>query len=215
MPLRSRARRVRRVRRSRLALTFARVRRSTLVTAVAAFTAAGLAGAVTANLLAAAAAARDRWGDMVAVDVLRRDLAPGSVIDAGDVERVERPRQLLPKGALLRAPVGRVAVAPLVAGEVVVEARVSSDLVPDGWRAIAVPSPGSGAHPDVAPGDAVDVLDVTAVDDVTTAEGIVVAVREDDGMVTVAVPAADAGRVAYAAVAGTVVLALTAAPPPR
>ena len=181
-----------------------------------ALTAAGLAGLLTAQLLSSAAAARTRWGDVVAVDVVVRDLGAGDVVTAGHLRSEPRPRHLVPSGALDAAEaIGRVAIAPIVEGEPIVEARVSSDLVPDGWRAIAIPPPAMGAHPDVRPGDAIEVLDVGVADTFGTWEGIVVGVREHDSMVTVAVPADAAARVAYAAVAGSAVLALTAAPPQR
>lgn len=208
----------RRIRRTRVGLTIARWRRSSLVSLAIAMTAAGLAGLLTAQLLSSAAVARDRWGDVVDVDVVARDLRPGEVVTARHLRSEPRPRHLVPASALdAAAVVGRVAVAPIVEGEPIVEERVSSDLVPDGWRAIAIPPPASGAHPDVYPGDAIEVLDVgaTDVESVTASEGIVVAVRDRDSMVTVAVPAEAAGRVAYAAVAGSAVIALTAAPPPR
>lgn len=217
-PTRARPRARRRIRRTRIGLAIARWRRSSLVSLAVAMTAAGVAGLLTAQLLSSAAAARDRWGDVVDVDVVARGLRPGDVVTAEHLRSEARPRHLVPASALdAEAAVGRVAVAPIVEGEPVVAERVSSDLVPDGWRAIAIPPPATGAHPDVYPGDAIEVLDVGAPDvgSVNASEGIVVAVRERDSMVTVAVPRDAAGRVAYAAVAGSAVLALTAAPPPR
>lgn len=214
----SRPRSRRRIRRTRIGLAIARWRRSSLVSLAVAMTAAGLAGLLTAQLLASASSARDRWGDVVDVDVVALDLHPGDVVTAAHLRTEVRPRHLVPTSALdAAAAIGRIAIAPIVEGEPVVEERVSSDLVPDGWRAIAIPPPATGAHPDVYPGDAIEVLDVGAPDiaSVTASEGIVVAVRERDSMVTVAVPRDAAGRVAYAAVAGSAVLALTAAPPPR
>lgn len=208
----------RRIKRTRVGLAIARWRRSSLASLAVAMTAAGLAGLLTAQLLSSAAAARDRWGDVVDVDVVARGLRPGDVVTPEHLRSEPRPRHLVPGSALdAAAAVGRVAVAPIVEGEPIVAERVSSDLVPDGWRAIAIPPPATGAHPDVYPGDAIEVLDVGASDiaSVTASEGIVVAVRDHDSMVTVAVPAEAAGRVAYAAVAGSAVLALTAAPPPR
>ena len=215
LPARS-TRRRRRLHRTRLALTVARLRRSTAFTLAAAASAAALTGITTAGMLSDAAAARDRWGDVASVAVVVRDLAPGAVIGPGDVRGEQRPRQLLPHGTLDdEAAIGRVALAPLVAGDVVVEARLGADLLPAGWRAIAIPPPGSGGHPDVAVGDRVEILDVGGLDTMAIAEGIVVAVRAEDGMVTVGVAAEAGPRVAYAAVAGTAVLALTAAPPPQ
>jgi len=211
-----RPRRRRRIRRTRLGLALARWRRSSIVSLAVALSAAGVAGTLTMQLLTSATAARDRWGAVVEVTVLVDDLRPGDVIEAGDLTTDRRPAHLVPSSALdADEAVGRVAIAPLVPGEPVIEARVSSDLVPAGWRAIAIPPPASGGHPDVLAGDAVEVLDVGAADSLSAAEGIVVGVRPDDGMVTVAVPRDVAGRVAYAAVAGSAVLALTAAPPPR
>lgn len=204
-----------RVRRTRVGLAFARWRRSSVASLAIAMTAAGVAGVLTLQMLTSATTARDRWGDVVEVAVLTVDVAPGAAIEASSLRDDLRPRHLVPPGALAaEQAVGRVAIAPLVRGEPVVEARVSSDLVPAGWRALAIPAPAGAAHPDVVAGDAVEVLDVGAVDDPAAAEGVVVGVR-DDGTATVAVPAEAAARVAYAAVAGSAVIALTAAPPQR
>ena len=181
-----------------------------------------VAFAVTEHRASTAAQARQRWGDTRTVAVARHRIVIGSTIDPASIETQSWPAALVPEGALESAPDGRVAIATIEAGEAVLRARVAPDglegiaaLVPDGWRALAVP---------VAPtvialrvGDRVDLIagfDVTG----TTADrspsltvardAIVVAV--DEKRVTVAVSGDDAERVAFAIVAGTVVPALRA-----
>ncbi|HEX4979832.1 MAG TPA: SAF domain-containing protein [Acidimicrobiales bacterium] len=203
----------RRLRRTRAGLTLARWRRSGFVPLAVALSAAGASGMTASRWLGDAEAARDRWGDLVTVEVVTRDLGPGEVVVDGDVRTERRPRRLVPP-ASVRAPsaVGRVVVAPLLRGEVLTGVRVADDLLPPGWRAVEIPPPASGKHPRAAVGDVVDVLDVGGIEPSPPAEGVVVAVGE--GSVTVAVAAADVGRVAYAAASASAVLALTAAPRP-
>ena len=215
--MRSRPRRPRRrhVPRSKLALRLARTRRSSLAVTLVAVATAGVTGATTKSLLDSAVAAERRWGETTEVDVAVRDVPAGALITAADVRAERRPSVLVPAAASKPGEsVGRVALVQLVAGEVIASVRLANDLVPDGWLAIGIPPPGTGAHPDLLAGDAVEVLDVSAPDAVVGAEGVVVGVRRDDGMVTVAVPPADAARVAYAATSGTAVIALTATRPP-
>lgn len=175
-----------------------------------------------------AEARRAAWGESVTVVVAERDLAAGDVVTRGDVAFADWPRALVPAGALEELPIGRTAASPIVAGEAVVAARVAPEglsevaaLVPPGWRAVAVPSASGGFGADAPPldvGDRVDVLatfdtlDLDAGDSTTetVAEGALV-VDVGDTSVTVAVPAADAERLAGAAARGTVTLALAGA----
>lgn len=213
--MRSRLPHRRRLRRTRLSLTLARLRRSSVVAVVAATT-AGLASAtVASDALSAAHAAERRWGETILVDVIIRPVEAGHGIVPADVRRERRPRALLPDGMIVDAT-GLVALVPLGVGDVVTPNRAAADLMPAGWRGVAVPPPGTGGHPDVRLGDRVEVVDVAeGASGGVMAGGVVVAVRASDGAVTVAVPAGAAGAVAYAAVAGSAVLVLTAAPPPR
>jgi Flp pilus assembly protein CpaB len=173
-----------------------------------------------------AEARRAAWGEAVTVAVAARDLAAGDVIGPGDVVVDEWPRAMVPDRAVEEPPIGRTVAAPIVVGEAVVSDRVAPEglsdvaaLLPPGWRAVAVPSASGGFGADAPPlalGDRVDVLATFEVLDVdsppteTVAEGaLVVDVGETN--VTVAVPAADAERVANAATTGTVTLTLAGA----
>jgi Flp pilus assembly protein CpaB len=137
------------------------------------------------------------------------------VVGADDVTLEDRPLAVVPDGAVTDAPVGLVATADLVLGEVVVQARLAPEglagvaaLVPDGWRALAVPTSASGLGapvPPLAVGDRVDVL----APDVVAADALVVDVEET--AVTVAVPADDAPALAEAVAGAVVTLALRGA----
>lgn len=185
-----------------------RARRSVALRWLAVAAAAALVAVEAAQVGADATARRDAWGSTVPVAVAVADLEIGDEIRPGDVAVEQQPSAVVPEGALDDA-VGRVVTAAIVAGEVVVEARVAPSgldgvvaLVPPGWRALAVPSsPG----PPLAVGDRVEVL----APDVVAADAIVVDVAED--VVTVAVPADDAPAVADAVAVAYVVLALKSA----
>jgi Flp pilus assembly protein CpaB len=175
----------------------------------------------------AAADARAAWGDAVTVVVAARDFDAGDRPGAVDVVVETRPRAVVPDGALTEADEldGRVVVAPIVAGEVVLERRLApagltgvAALVPAGHRAVAVPvDPSLGAiSPDVRVGDRVDVLAVFDVMDGSEPPAGVVAgsvsvIAVDDRRVTVSVRDGDAARVAFAAARGTVALAVVGA----
>jgi hypothetical protein len=88
------------------------------------------------------------WGHTRSVIVARRDLAPGQVVATDDVVRRDLPDAAVPASALVDDPTGRVVTSPIVVGEVVSRQRLAPDglqgiaaLVPDGHRAIAVPTP--------------------------------------------------------------------------
>lgn len=192
------------------------VRRSTAATAACAVAVALVAGWHTTATVRSAEAAAARYGDTAGVLVMRRAVPAGDVVTAADVERRRLPRALLPDATVARHAVGRVASVDLVAGEVVLAARVGTTLVPAGWRAVAVTPPGTGAHPPVVAGDAVEVIDVgsDAGAAVVADEAVVVGV-ERDGVVTIAVPSGDVAAVAYAAAGGTAALAVIAPRPRR
>jgi Flp pilus assembly protein CpaB len=175
---------------------------------------------VTATL-GAADAARDRWGPSQPVAVATRDLAPGDVVDATAIERRDLPDGLVTEASLAAAPEGAVVRHPILAGEPLMAARLAphglsgvAALVPPGHRAVAVPVGPAGVPP-LSTGDLVDVVTVLPTgleaggDDPAfpLAERAPV-VDVGDQAVTVAVPATDAPRVAWALSNGTIVLML-------
>jgi Flp pilus assembly protein CpaB len=205
-----------------------RARRSPLLWWSAAGVTAAIAALQVSALEQRAAAQRSSWGATELVAVAAVDLGPGDVFGPGDATVEQWPVAVVPDGALGEVPVGRVVTAPVVAGEAVVERRLApaglsgvAALVPEGHRAIAVPSSvggfGSGAPP-LEPGDRVDVLatfDVTDGGSPPTApvaeQVLVVDVDGEGGTVTVAVPTGAAPRVAFAVARATVTLALAGA----
>jgi pilus assembly protein CpaB len=184
-----------------------------------------IAAAQVGRLDDEASARRQAWGAARVVVVARHDLAPGDVVGADDVVVVEWPTAVLPDGAVGEPPVGRTVTATILAGEAVVARRLAPDglggvaaLVPEGMRAVAVPSAGGlGVEsPPLEVGDRVDVLATIDVLDADVAptgavasDALVVAVGET--AITVAVEAGDVEAVAYAVARGTVTLALVGA----
>jgi Flp pilus assembly protein CpaB len=184
-------------------------------------------GLTVTSLVDGAGAARDRWGDTRPVVVATRDLEPGEVLDGGATAVRDLPAAVLGEAVLAEAPAGAVVRHPIVAGEPVVAARLAptglvgaAALVPEGERAVAVPA-GPAPTPPLVVGDRVDVLAVLpaappgpgdvglpASDPAFALVEQAAVVDVADGVVTVAVPEADAPRVAWAFGHGSVVLAL-------
>lgn len=124
---------------------------------------AAVTGLVVDGALRRAADAEAAYGATRAVVVARHRLAAGDPIGSGEVELRRWPRSLVPDGALARVPDGRVAVAPIGAGEAVLSARVSrragrapAVLLDRDERALVVPLAVPGLPLSV--GDRVDVL---------------------------------------------------------
>lgn len=120
--------------------------------------------ATVAGILRATDAARARWGDTRQVAVAERSLVPGDDIDRSSVAVRELPTALLPDDALEEEPVGSVVRYPIAAGEPLVPGRLApmgvsgaAALVPDGQRAVGLPTSQLGLPP-VSPGDLVDIL---------------------------------------------------------
>jgi Flp pilus assembly protein CpaB len=210
--------------RARRALARPVVRRTVLATL------AVVTGLVVMSLVSSAEAARDRWGRTRPVAVANRDLAPGDVIDGSTVEVRRLPEATVGSGALAEPPTGSVVRQPVLAGEALVAERLAPQgltgvaaLVPAGHRAVAVPL-GPVAAPPLAVGDLVDVLAVVAVASEEPPDGTAgrraaepsfplveaaVVVDVGDQSISVAVPEADAPRVAWVLTNGSVVLALS------
>jgi Flp pilus assembly protein CpaB len=203
-----------------------RLRRREVLWWVTAIGLAAVTVTVVGGALSRADAASDRWGASRTVLVATGPLEIGRELETGDVRTAEWPAALVPPDAVTGESVGRVAVAAIGAGEVLVERRLAPDalrgaaaLLPPGTRALAVPDIAGGLA--LRPGDLVDVLAVVdpfelAVEsgppDEEPAAGIVaeratvVAVAEDT--TTVAVPVDRVGVVAAALGRGIVTLAL-------
>ena len=192
-----------------------RARRSILLRWSLVAVAGGAVAVEGARIGADADAERDSWGTSVDVVVVRRAVAAGDTIRGGDVEVDAWPAALVPDDALQAVPDAAVASAALVPGEALVASRVApagmgpvAARVPDGWRAVAVPTSASGLGPPAPPlvvGDRVDLLAPAPV----AVDAVVVAV--DDSSVTVAVPAADAPAIADALAATVVTVVLRGA----
>lgn len=198
----------------------ARLRRSRLAHWLAAVVAAVVIANSVSGTVGRAQAEAARFRPQVTVAVITRSVATGRAITDADFERRPWPRSLLPDSVPVADPVGRVALADLVPGDVVVAARVAPDglrgnraLLPRGRKALAVAR--GVATPRVRPGDWVDVLatfepGAAGDEDPTFAvarRSLVIDVGDE--AVTVAVTADEAPRVAYALAVGTVTLVLT------
>lgn len=194
-----------------------RLRRSPVVFWVVAVLLATLTGTVVSRLVDRAAAAAPRYGSPSAVVVVAREVAAGERVSPGDVEVRRVPRAFVPPGAVGGEPVGRIAVVPLLRGQIVVASQLAPDglspvaaLVPPGRSAVAVPT--GGLAPPLRRGDVVDVL-ATFDDDVdpptfAVAERATVVAVADDA-VTVAVDEDEVDRVAFAVTTGVVSIVLT------
>jgi Flp pilus assembly protein CpaB len=205
-----------------------RVRRALARTAVRRAAVLGLAvatGLVVVSLVSSADAARQRWGRARPVAVATRDLAPGDVVDASMVEVRRLPEAAVAPAALAESPSGSVVRQPVAAGEPLVAERLAPEgltgvaaLVPAGHRAVAIPV-GPLAAPPLTIGDLVDVLAVVPMPadgrppqsaDPPSFPLVEAAPVVDVGeqSIAVAVPEADAPRVAWVLANGSVVLAL-------
>ena len=195
-----------------------KVRRSPVVWWVA----VGLLAAVTASTvrssLERAAVAESRYGDLRDVAVVVRPVERGAALRDGDVRSERRPSALLPDGAAsdVSDAVGRVTLADLVPGDVVVGTRLAPHgrrgagaLRPAGRRAVAVP--GGAGRPPLRAGDLVDVLATLADGEtlVVVTGATVVDVDDQRDLVTIAVRPDDAPAVASAVATAAVTLALS------
>lgn len=167
---------------------------------------------------ARAAAVTAALGETTTVAVAQRDVRPGDRLEPGDVVLVERPLAHVPPGATTDDPIGQTVRDALLQGEIVLADRLAGGgragaaaLVPEGWRAVAVPV--IDAPVPARRGDVVDVVasfDPTLVQRdpsrVVAGDAVVVDVAED--AVTVAVPRSRLTDVAFALTNGIVTLAL-------
>lgn len=174
---------------------------------------AGLVASVTTGMVRDATASVRRLGPLVEVPVAARTMPLGTVLADSDVAWRSLPAGVLPVEELERSPVGRTAWVPLVEGEALVVSKFAplgstgvAALLPAGARALAVPA--VTGNPSLQRGDRVDVL--VTVDGSPTeavATGAMVLDATPD-VVTVAVTADDAPKVAFALSRGVVTLSL-------
>lgn len=197
-----------------------------------------LTGLTVSRLVGEASVRAARLGGLVDVVVAARAVDAGRPLRPPDVAVRRLPAAALPSGPVATSPVGRVAVVPLVPGEVVLASKLAPEgllgvaaLVPPGHRALAVPVEPGGLV--LRPGHRVDLLatfDVSGEappadrpDAEAGADAVPAApspaptfavalgalvVGVGDEAVTVAVMAAEAPRVAFALARGSVTLAL-------
>lgn len=195
-----------------------RLRRHPLAFWAVATALAVLTGFTVARLVGTAADRAARLGGLRSVPVAARPLDAGQRVTGGDVEVREVPRAALPDGVVARSPVGHATVVPVARGEVLMEAKLApwgrkgvAGLVPRGRRALAIPVERGGVP--VRRGDRVDVLATFETAEAGTeptfpvASGALVLDAADE-VVTVAVTAHEAPRVAFAVARGAVALAL-------
>jgi Flp pilus assembly protein CpaB len=124
-----------------------------------------VAGSMLHHYLSGAAAAAGKVGPIVGVVVAREPVTRGSTLTAEALRVAPMPKAYAPPGSFSEPQqvLGRVALVDLATGEAVTETRLArvragpvASLVPEGFRAFAVPAslpPGT-----VAAGDRVDVL---------------------------------------------------------
>ena len=187
---------------------------------LAAVVVASLTGLTVTRLLGQAQAAAAGWGETRPTLVAIVDLAPGTVVAAGDTTIERRPVAVVPAGALDAPAEGQTVAAPIVAGEAVVAERLApaglsplAAALPAEGRGVAVPT-GPGTPP-LEVGDVVDVLVTFDPDSVGDGEptfpvarsAAVVGVGEEAA--TLGVSQEEASRVAFALTAGVVVLVLS------
>lgn len=184
-----------------------------------------VAAAVVSQLTGQATATVAGWGHTRSVLVARHDLGPGRVITADDVVGRDLPDAAVPASAVTGDsadnPVGRVVTNPIVTGEIVSRQRLAPDgvqgiaaLVPDGHRAVAVPTEGTGLVLRV--GDRVDVFApgrtdgtvASRTDRTDPAATAALVVDVSATAVTIAVDRTEVAALARALGQGTPVLAL-------
>jgi Flp pilus assembly protein CpaB len=180
---------------------------------VASIALAALTGTVAYGQLSAAQRGARRYGDPVPTAVARIDLRAGDRISADSVEVRSLPASALPATALHTASIGRVIRTPLAAGQVLVFSNLTppgtsqlSAALPPGTLALAVPQSDTALR--LVPGDRVDLLSVTRDGGQTPVTTDAKVLASNARSLTVAVRAHDAGRVAAAITAGTVLPAL-------
>lgn len=199
----------------------ARLRRRPSAYWVAVVALALLTTLVVTRAVGRAEAGAARLGGLRPTTVALATLPAGATVGPGDTEVRSLPAALVPRGAVTSPPEGSVVAATVHEGEVVLASRLApagasalAAALPPGTRAVSVPV--DPAALPVEPGDVVDVLATFDPDLAEGAEPTVVVARGAvvvdvaEGAVVVAVTPGQAPRVAFAAAAGAVALAVVA-----
>jgi hypothetical protein len=152
-----------------------------------------LATTVGLTVLSKAAALdreRSSWGESQSVWVATGSIQPGAGITA---RAIELPVAAISTSAVGENPSGLTALHEIADGEVIVAADIqTADLLPTGWRAVAI-----AADEQTIPLTVGDHVDVVADQQLVASGGIVLDVAA--AMIVVATPAEDAPTVATAA----------------
>jgi Flp pilus assembly protein CpaB len=179
-----------------------------------------ICGLVVHAIVRSAEEARSAWGNSVTVLVATRDVLPGEMLDAANTRLERRPEPLVGEDPLRGLPTDARVAAALYAGEIVRGERLAAAgasavaaRLPSDTRAMAVPAD-PATTPPLTIGDRVDVVVALAAE--AAGDGPpgfllaadVMVVDVSDVAVTVAVPTADAPRLAVALGAGAVTLGL-------
>jgi hypothetical protein len=145
--------------------------------------------------------------------VASRDLSPGDVVTAADIDLVPVLDGLVPPG-VAASPVGHVVTAPIYAGETVLDARLGPagrlGLRP-GERAVAIPRPLAAPPLDVGAVVELVAVGIGANGETKTAtiEPLARVAAVDGETITLAVPAEVASLVVERQAAGSVEVVLT------
>ena len=182
-----------------------------------------LTASAVARVVGRADALAARYGPLRPILVAARPVARGAHLAEEDLAVRRLPAAFLPEGAFASAAgaLGRVAVAPLVPGQVVLAGHLAPDglsgvaaLLPPGTRGLAVPAGAAAGL--VRRGDLVDVLLATFDPSVAGGGEPAMAVAVGSLVVdvgtetaTLALTSEEARRVAFALAHGTVSLAVT------
>ena len=177
--------------------------------------AAAVAAAVTIGSVTSARSLRDTYGHRIRVTVARGDLAVGHEIRSVDVEELELPEALIADGAA-NDPIRRTVIEPILAGEVIVERRLSGStaagidaLIGAGTRAITIER--DPTTPPLAPGDRVDLFAPAVRGGSVRVARRARVLAVDDHAVSVAVTESEAPAVARASIDKIVLIALIGA----
>jgi len=159
---------------------------------------------VTIGSITGAHSLRDSYGNRVEVAVARTDLRVGQVITEQDFERHEIPGSLIAAGAASE-PRARTVIEPIVAGEPIMERRLSGSLAAGvdaliGPRSRAITIERNPTTPAVEPGDQVDLFAPAIRGGAVRVARRSRVLAADDQSVTVAVLETEAPAVAGASI---------------